>query len=72
MHLWFNGNIAYGINASDTIRRLPETYISEDSMEAFLNTLNTATNGTWAMAYNSSTGKYGFTFTPNSENQGGN
>lgn len=55
----------YGVNAVDTIRRLPENYISAKSMDNFLQTLNTAMNGTWSKVWNSATNSYDFSFKGN-------
>jgi len=67
----FNGTVLYGLNAVDTLRRLPENYISKDSMEAFLSVLNNVTNGTWSMTFNSETGKYVFSYVADAEEQQG-
>jgi len=58
-------SVRYAMEAADTIRNLPINYISKESMDAFLTVLNTVTNGTWSMVYNSELGRYGFTFVPN-------
>ena len=60
-------SVRYGVNAVDPLRRLPQTYISKESMEAFLATLGSAMNGTWAMTWDGSNGKYSYVFTPNAE-----
>lgn len=66
-----NADIVYGMNAADTLRRLPENYISKDSMQAFLSVLNNVTSGTWSMTYNSGTNKYTFNYVANPEEQQG-
>lgn len=66
-------DVQYAMNAVDTLRRLPENYISKDSFEAFLaefdSKLGTALNATIVstMTFNAETQKYGFniTITPN-------
>lgn len=58
-------SVRYAMEAADAIRNLPINYISKESMNAFLTVLNTATNGTWSMVYNSELGRYGFTFVSN-------
>ena len=62
-------DVVYALNAGDTIRRLPQNYISKESMEAFLTALGEQMNGTWTMAFNAETQKFGFTFTANQEGE---
>lgn len=57
--------VVYGINAVDTLRRLPQTYISADSMREFLAQLGSAMNGNWAMEYDDANSKWIFVFTAN-------
>ena len=47
-------------------------FVSKASMESFLNTLGNAMNGVWSAVWNSSTGKYDFSFTPNAALQNEN
>lgn len=65
--------VQYAMNAVDTLRRLPENYISKESFEDFLaefdSKLGAALNATIVstMTFNAETQKYGFniTITPN-------
>lgn len=54
----------YGVNAVDTLRRLPTQYISADSMDNFLAQLGVAMGGTWTKTWDEQTGSYAFRFTP--------
>jgi hypothetical protein len=54
--------VVYGVNAVDTLRRLPQTYISTDSMRDFLAQLGSAMNGNWTMEYDEVNGKWVFNF----------
>ena len=64
-----NMNVAYAMNAVDTLRRLPENYISVGSFENFCTELSTklgaALNKTITIAatYNSETGEYDYDIT---------
>ena len=57
-------DIRYGVNALDTIRRLPQTHVTEGSMENFLAALSLVTGDAWTKTWNSTTNKYDFTLTP--------
>lgn len=46
---------------------MPQNYISVESMDAFLEQLGSAMNGTWARTWDSTNEKYTFAFTPNEE-----
>jgi len=59
--------LKYGVNAVDVLRRLPQNYISVESMDKFLAQLGVAMNGTWSRTWNESNQEYDFTFVPNSE-----
>ena len=61
----FRGMVLYQDDYARTITKLPENYISKESMEAFLQLAGQVANGVYGMAYNPSTGQYAFTFTPN-------
>lgn len=50
----------YGINAVDTIRRLPKNYISAQSESDFLRQFNAATGMDWSMAWSDEKGIYEF------------
>lgn len=52
----------YGVNAVDTIRRLPQQYIGENSMTAFLASLSAAMGGTWVKTWNEAKSAYDFSF----------
>lgn len=61
-------DIAYAMNAVDTLRRLPENYISKDSAENLLEALKTAgIISAYTMTYNATTGEYDFTITAPAE-----
>lgn len=63
--------ITYGINAVDTLRRLPTNYISKESMQNFLSALGVQMGGTWTMTLDNN--EYKFSFVANSnenENDG--
>lgn len=53
----------YGVNAVDTLRRLPQNYISLESMDDFLAKLGAAMGGKWSRQWNESTARYDFSFT---------
>ena len=59
--------LKYGVNAVDVLRRLPQNYISVESMDKFLAQLGVAMNGTWSRTWNEANQEYDFTFVPNSE-----
>jgi hypothetical protein len=59
--------IKYGVNAVDVLRRLPQNYISVESMDKFLTQLGVVMNGTWSRTWNEANQEYDFTFVPNSE-----
>lgn len=44
---------------------MPKEYISAGSLDNLLAELNVATNGTWSKAWNETTGKWDFSFVPN-------
>ena len=66
-------DVQYPMNAVDTLRRLPENYISKESMQAYISELDSklgaALNATMitTMTFDAETQKYGFsiTITPN-------
>ena len=66
-------DVQYPMNAVDTLRRLPENYISKESMQAYISELDSklgaALNATMVttMTFDAETQKYGFsiTITPN-------
>ena len=58
-------DVVYGVNAVDTLRRLPQNYISADSMRGFLAQLGSAMGGNWTMEYDEINSKWTFTFTTN-------
>lgn len=61
--------ITYGVNAVDTLRRLPTNYISKESMQNFLSALGVQMGGTWTMTLDNN--EYKFSFVANSnENEG--
>ena len=61
--------ITYGVNAVDTLRRLPTNYISKESMQNFLSALGVQMGGTWSMTLDNN--EYKFSFVANSnENEG--
>jgi hypothetical protein len=55
--------VAYGVNAVDTLNRLPQNYISAESMRGFLAQLGSAMNGNWTMEYDEVNSKWVFIFT---------
>jgi len=54
--------IRYGLNVADTVRRLPQNYISKDSLNNFLTVLGNDLGRTISMTYNADTKQYEFTF----------
>ena len=56
----------YGVNAVDLLRRLPENYISKESMDNFLGALGSAMGGTWTRQWNEQNGEFDFSFVANS------
>lgn len=63
--------VTYGVNAVDTLRRLPTNYISKESMQNFLSALGVQMGGTWTMTLDNN--EYKFSFVANSnenENDG--
>ncbi|HHU80593.1 MAG TPA: hypothetical protein GXZ35_04575 [Acholeplasmataceae bacterium] len=58
----FVGNIVYGINAVDTLRRLPTEYISKNSMINFISGLESAIKHNIVMTWDETTQKYKFVF----------
>ena len=59
-------DIAYAMNAVDTLRRLPQTYLSKESTENLLAALQTAgVIAGYTMTYDSDNEQYDFTITPN-------
>ena len=61
----FRGMVLYQDDYARTITKLPENYISKESMEALLTLLGSLHNGNISMTYNQSTTEYNFSFTPN-------
>lgn len=59
--------LKYGVNAVDALRRLPQNYISVESMDNFLAQLGVAMNGTWSRTWNENNQEYDFTFVANSD-----
>lgn len=57
----------YGVNAVDVLRRLPQNYISAESMDNFLTKLGVAMNGVWSKSWNENTQEYDFTFLANGD-----
>lgn len=57
--------IRYNVNAVDTIRRQPQSYISKESMLQLLSTLGTVLNGTIKMTFDSPTNRYKYQFIAN-------
>lgn len=55
--------IIYGINAVDQLRRMPQSYISEASMDNFLSRLGSVMGGTWSKTWNAESEQYDFSFT---------
>lgn len=53
----------YGINAVDTLRRLPQRYISAESDNDFLAKLGAAMGGTWTKTYDNQRGNFVYTYT---------
>lgn len=62
--------ITYGVNAVDTLRRLPTNYISKESMQNFLNALGVQMGGTWTMTLDNNEYKFSFVANSNDENDG--
>lgn len=62
--------ITYGVNAVDTLRRLPTNYISKESMQNFLNVLGTQMNGTWTMTLDNNEYKFSFVANSNTNDEG--
>ena len=56
--------ITYGVNAVDTLRRLPTNYISKESMQNFLSALGVQMNGTWTMTLDNNEYKFSFVANP--------
>lgn len=57
--------VVYGVNAVDALRRLPQNYMSTDSMRDFLAQLGSAMNGNWAMTFDEVNNKWLFAFAAN-------
>lgn len=62
--------ITYGVNAVDTLRRLPTDYISKESMQNFLSALGVQMGGTWTMTLDNNEYKFSFVANSNDENNG--
>ena len=62
----FLGIVKYQDNYARAITKLPENYISKESMEGLLALVGQLHNGTVTMTYNNAAGKYVFGFTQNS------
>lgn len=60
-------SLLYGVNAVDALRRMPRSYISEQSMDNFLAQLGAAMNGTWSKTFNETTEEWEFSFVANTE-----
>lgn len=56
--------ITYGVNAVDTLRRLPTNYISKESMQNFLSALGVQMGGTWTMTLDNNEYKFSFVANP--------
>lgn len=56
-------NSLYAVNAVDTIRRLPQNFISQESMDNFLAQLGAAMGGSWTKSFNTTTNEFEFSFT---------
>lgn len=56
--------ITYGVNAVDTLRRLPTNYISKESMQNFLSALGVQMGGTWSMTLDNNEYKFSFVANP--------
>ena len=61
----FRGLVLYQDDYARTITKLPENYISKESMEALMTLLGSLHNGTFTMTFNQSTNEYSFNFTSN-------
>lgn len=59
-------SVTYAIDAAGILTGLPQNYISKESLQAMLTDMQSAgLFSSYTMTFNSSTGKYEFTFTPN-------
>lgn len=65
----FHAMIKYNDDFVRGVVRMPQTYQSQESMDAFAAMLGTALNGTITKTWDSSNGKWTYTFTPNSSNE---
>ena len=62
--------VTYGVNAVDTLRRLPTNYISKESMQNFLSALGVQMNGTWTMTLDNNEYKFSFVANSNTNDEG--
>lgn len=58
---------AYGINATDTVRRLPTQYISHESFQQFVAALQSAVGITVTETWDENDGRYEYTVTQTGE-----
>lgn len=59
--------VVYGINATDTVRRLPTQYISHDSFQQFVSALQSAVGITVTETWDETDGRYEYTVTQTGE-----
>lgn len=61
----FRADIAYGLNAVDTLRNLPKNFISKESMESILNAMVSAgLIASYTLTWDDNNNKYNCTITP--------
>ena len=62
-------DMVYPLGAQQILTSLPVNYLSVASLDALLSTLGTACNGTFSKTWDSTNGKYTFSFIPNSQGE---
>lgn len=62
-----NIDMVYPIDVVKQLQEMPQNYLSVASLDALLSTLGTACNGTFSKTWDSTNGKYTFSFTSNVE-----